>query len=148
VTDSADRLALADLAARYALAADRRDSALLVSLFAPDAVVVLPTALAGPGGDTRIAGHQAIGRLLEPLARFVRTRHTVSQQVPEFDGGTATAQTYGEAHHIYQRGDALHDRALTIRYLDAFARTEQGWRFTRRELVVDWLTDHPISTLD
>lgn len=128
-----DRLALAELAARYAVAVDRRDPDLLRRLFADDATVLLPESLAGA---YRLVTDPA--RLLDPLGRFERTRHTVAQQVVEVDGDTATGETYGEAHHLYRRGDELRDYVLALRYLDMFVRTTQGWRFSRRELVVDW----------
>jgi ketosteroid isomerase-like protein len=140
ISDSGDRLALSELAARYARAIDSRDAEELLELFAPGAVVVVPPELAGPDGNTRIAPAD----LLASTARFARTRHLVHQQLATVSGDTAHAETYGQAHHLYRRGDQLHDSALALRYRDEFRRTDHGWRFTGRELIVDWLTDQPV----
>ncbi|MEN3362373.1 MAG: hypothetical protein V7637_6355 [Mycobacteriales bacterium] len=132
------------LAARYALAVDGRDLRMLRDLFAPGAVVVLPALLAGPAGATEIADPAG---LLAPLARFVRTRHTLSHQVADVDGDTATAVTYGEAHHLREHGGRLRDDVLALRYRDTLARAAAVWRFTRRELVVDWVGTQPVREL-
>jgi ketosteroid isomerase-like protein len=137
----ADRLALADLVARYAQTVDSRDDDGLQALFAPGAVVVIPAALAGPGGNTRIAPAD----LLASTARFERTRHIVHQQLATVTGDTARAETYGQAHHVYRRGDERRDSAIEVRYQDEFVRTEDGWRFSGRELVLDWLTDQSVT---
>lgn len=132
------------LASRYATAVDQQDARALRGLFAHGSSTVLPGALAGPeGGEVRDAGD-----LLAPLARYVRTRHTVAQHTVHVDGAVATGEVYGEAHHIYERDGQLHDRTLMMRYLDGYTRTTQGWQFARRELHVDWVTDSPVRTLE
>jgi hypothetical protein len=141
MTELADRLALGDLVAQYATAVDSRDGDGLLALFAPGAVVVIPEALAGPDGNTRIAPAD----LLASTARFERTRHVIYQQLVAVAGDTARAETYGQAHHIYRRGEQLHDSAIALRYRDEFVRTQDGWCFSGRELIVDWLTDQPVS---
>jgi hypothetical protein len=140
MTGTEDRLALADLVARYALAVDRRDGQALRALFAPGATMVLPAVLGGDGTEQPL-GDPA--DLLSSLAGFEATRHTIAQQVvdasPDTDSpDTASAVTYAEAHHLYRRNGELRDFAVALRYLDRFARTPGGWRFVRRELAVDW----------
>jgi len=137
----ADRLALSDLVAQYARAVDSRDDEGLQELFASGAVVVIPAALAGPDGRTRIAPAD----LLASTARFERTRHVVHQQLAKITGDTARAETYGQAHHVYRRGEERRDSAIEVRYQDEFVRTADGWRFSGRELVLDWLTDLPVT---
>jgi len=123
-----------DLAARYALAVDRRDPSALAALFAPDGCVVLPEAL---GGTTLADWPQ----LVDTVRRFDRTRHVVHQQVVDVSGGTATGETYGEAHHLYRRDGQLRDTFLVLRYLDEFVGDDGRWWFSRRQLVVDWRSD-------
>lgn len=135
MTGTEDRVALADLAARYALAVDSRDGKALQELFAPGATMVLPPALGGDGTE-RPVGDPA--GLLASLADFEATRHTIAQQVADVGEQDASAVTYAEAHHLYRRGGELRDFAVALRYLDRFVRTPDGWRFTRRELAVDW----------
>ncbi|XGU21404.1 nuclear transport factor 2 family protein [Rhodococcus sp. 3Y1] len=54
--DSSDRVALTDLAARYAQAVDRRNTTALAALFTDDVAFVLPPALNGTGAPTEIRG--------------------------------------------------------------------------------------------
>jgi hypothetical protein len=131
------------LVSRYALAVDRRDLPMLRDLFAPGAVVVLPALLAGAGA-TEIADP---ADLLAPLGRFLRTRHTIAHQLVDLAGDSATAITYGEAHHVREHGGGLRDEVLALQYLDTCARIGAVWRFTRRELVVDWVSTQPVREL-
>jgi hypothetical protein len=72
-------------------------------------------------------------------SRYQRTFHAVLQQVPEVSGDRARAETYCVARHLKAvPGATPFCYEMTIRYQDEFARTAAGWRFTRRELVVDW----------
>jgi ketosteroid isomerase-like protein len=146
LAELAAREEIRQLAVRYADAMDRRDAEALRELFAPGAVVVLPAELGGAGGATEIT--EPVD-LLVPLARFARTRHTLAQQLVDVDSAaaTATAVSYGEAHHVSERAGELRDQVLLLRYRDTLARTADGWRFTRRELRIDWTTAQPVGRL-
>lgn len=145
MSDAEDRLALADLLARYAQAIDNRDAHALRELFAPGATMVLPPALGGDGTEKPI-GDPA--DLLASLTAFESTRHTLAQQIAEVAEESADAVTYAEAHHLYRRNGELRDFAVALRYLDRFVRTPDGWRFTRRELAVDWTQRQVVAAPD
>ena len=49
------------------------------------------------------------------------------------------------AHHIYESCGVRRDRVMSIRYLDVFARTHEGWRIETRTLHCDWVEDRPLT---
>ncbi|MFC4604006.1 nuclear transport factor 2 family protein [Rhodococcus kronopolitis] len=142
-----DRMALADLAGRYAAAVDGRDAAGLTALLAPDAELVQPPALVRRGQDAVVTGAEAIvATVLGATAHLLSTHHAVHQQVLDVDGDTAAGQTYCTAHHVYRdRDGALRDNALAIRYQDRYRRVGGRWLLARRELVVDFGSDNPVT---
>jgi hypothetical protein len=124
-------LALRQLAERYALAVDRRDAELFAAQFTENGVLEAPRG--------RFVGREALQTVIPMLReRYARTFHAVLGQVPEFSGSRATAETYSIARHFFR--DEVGRSAcyeMTIRYQDTFEHTDQGWLFSRRELVVD-----------
>jgi SnoaL-like domain len=140
----ADRLALADLAASYARAVDRRDYGALAALFEPDGRIVVeregrpPDVLAGPEA---IAARVAAG-----IERFARTFHFVGQQLVDIDGDDASGETYCVAQHLSEGGFVQSNHVMNIRYQDRFRRSAAGWRFVERRLHVDWVEDRPVGT--
>ncbi|MGW6334026.1 nuclear transport factor 2 family protein [Nocardia rhamnosiphila] len=142
-----DRLAVLTLAARYAQAVDRRDSATLESLFAPEVVLVLPPELNRTNAPSELRGRKAVARsVVESVAHLVATRHVVEQQILEIaTADEAHGETYCTAHHIYPRGDGHRDHRLALRYQDTFVHTGGAWLFSRRHLVVDFAEDVPVT---
>jgi hypothetical protein len=126
-----------ELAVRYAFAVDRRSSPDVEALFTAEGIVVIPAALARRDGPTELRPDE----LIEAVARFERTRHVVEQHEAWLDGDLAHGETYSTAHHLYRRDGKLRDYAMALRYQDRFARTADGWRFTWREIEVDWVED-------
>ncbi|NIH80821.1 nuclear transport factor 2 family protein [Amycolatopsis viridis] len=135
-----DRMELADLVARYAAAVDDRDFAAAAALFTEDAVLAIPS----PPDDLRPVvvrdGRAAIAEALHAVEAFTRTQHALVGQV--FDGGPgeASGRLAAVAHHLGP--DPAGDQVVVtwyLRYLDRYRRTGDGWRFTRRELHLDWV---------
>ncbi|TDZ87301.1 RNA polymerase factor sigma-70 [Mycobacteroides salmoniphilum] len=145
-----DRLAIQDLVARYASAADRRDVDALVGLFSSDAELVRPPALLRRGDSAVLQGREAIAdSIVAALAPLHATYHLIGQQSATVRGDTATGEVYCMAHHIYLRGtdgdrDSFHDNVMAVRYLDDYERGPAGWVFTRREPVVVFSEDRPV----
>ena len=52
----------------------------------------------------------------------------------------AVGETYCTASHIFKEQQDGKEIKLdwAIRYQDKLTRTQEGWQFTRRELIVDW----------
>lgn len=140
-----DRLAIQDLVARYASAADRRDVDALVALFSADAELIRPPALLRKGDSAALRGREAIAdAIVAALTPLHATYHLVGQQTAAVRGDTATGEVYCMAHHIYLRGDQHHDNVMAVRYLDTYERGAAGWLFTRREPVVVFSEDRPV----
>ncbi|ALR10372.1 hypothetical protein MYCSP_01605 [Mycobacteroides saopaulense] len=140
-----DRLAIQDLVARYASAADRRDVDALVALFSADAELVRPPALLRKGDAAALQGREAIAdSIVTALKPLHATYHLIGQQTAEVDGDTASGEVYCMAHHIYLRGDEYRDNTMAVRYLDDYERGPAGWVFTRREPVVVFSEDRPV----
>ncbi|MET8799054.1 nuclear transport factor 2 family protein [Nocardia sp. NPDC004568] len=145
--DPTDRLAVLTLAARYAQAVDRRDTTALVALFAPEVVFVLPPETNRTNASSELRGREPVARsVVESVSHLVATRHVVEQQVLEIaTDHDARGETYCTAHHLYPRGDGHRDHRLALRYQDTFARIGGTWLFSRREIVVDFAEDVPVT---
>ncbi len=135
----ADRIAIRELAYSYARAVDRRDWALARTLFTEDAVLVAPR--------FELVGVERIVKGLGVVERYRSTFHAVHNQAFTFDGDTATGETYCTASHLLERDGATTKIDWGIRYQDRCRRGEGGtWRFARRELLVDWIQEAPLSS--
>ncbi len=142
-----DRLAIREAADRYARAVDRRDYALLGSLFTDDAHLAIYSG--EPESGTlrhEMHGRAAIVEALRGIERYDRTTHFVGNQLARVEGDTATAETYCLAHHIHERDGVAVDRTLATRYRDRLVRAGDRWRFAERILVVDWESEHPLRS--
>jgi ketosteroid isomerase-like protein len=133
-----DRLALRELAYRYARAVDRRDWALAGELFTEGCVLL------GPGYE--LVGRDAILAGLRRIDQFRATQHSVHNQLVEVTGDRATGETYCTAHHLYERGGRVRKLSWGIRYQDRCARQDGAWRYERRELLLDWSQDLPLES--
>jgi ketosteroid isomerase-like protein len=139
----ADRSELRDLVFGYARAADRGDRSALEALFLPDATLTVRR----PGADPHTyEGAAALGEIVPRLGRYARTFHLVANHWCEVSGATATGEAYCEAHHVRLDDGAAVDVVLTISYVDAYARTEAGWRFASREVQILWTRELPLAS--
>jgi ketosteroid isomerase-like protein len=134
----ADRLAIRDLAYAYARAVDRRDWALARTLFTEDAVLV--------SARFELVGVERILRGLRTVERYRATFHAVHNQSFAIDGDEASGETYCVANHLFERDGQARKLDWGIRYQDRCRRGADGaWRFTRRELIVDWEQESELS---
>lgn len=137
-----DRLILRELAERYALGIDRRDSARVASLFAEDATLVIPRVPKSLEPVIEIRGRDKIERAIARVDMFVHTLHAVVGHVIALDGDRATGVVTCLAHHV--RPDNV-DWVWSLRYHDEYVRGPDGWSFERRELWVDWVEERLVS---
>lgn len=131
----------------YAHAVDRRDEAMLAALLTPDAALIRPASMVGAGEHAALSGIGLPGEILAALAHLRATRHVVAQQVLLGAGAATTvqAETYCTAHHIYARGEEHRDHRMHERYRDSFVRQDGRWWISRRELLVDFTEDVPVT---
>ncbi len=132
-----DRLALQELAFRYARGVDRRDYGAFVALFTEDGV------LCGPGYSMR--GPLEIERGIRRIEQYEATQHCVHNQLVEVAGDRAQGETYCVARHLYSRAGVRRKLDMGVRYQDEFVRRAGAWRIARRELVLDWTQDLPLE---
>lgn len=132
-----DRAELADLAAAYAHAVDRRRFEQLRRVFTADGVLHTPT------GSRR--GHAEIESAMGRLHRYEATFHVLGQQRLAATAEGASGETYCVAHHLRRHDDGRVDSVMYIRYLDRFAATADGWRIAERRLEVDWTDDRSVT---
>jgi hypothetical protein len=131
-----DRLAVADLAARYAVAVDLRDFDRLREVFIAECRL-----------DTGRAVREGIDSVLEAmegLHRYEATNHVVGQQLLERHDADIRGLTYCTAHHLGTDGDIRTDTVMHIRYHDRFVRTDEGWRIATRRLEIVWTDRQPV----
>ena len=133
-----DEREIEQLMVHYIDRVDANDPVAAAECFAPDGLGIY-------WGEYR--GREAIAtRLGSILEAFSATSHHLSNVAIRLDGDTATSQAYVYAfHRRVEDHSPLH---VWGRWVDELARTEEGWRFTRREVVlVGRMGDHP-STIE
>jgi SnoaL-like domain len=136
--EAADRLALRELFDAYARCADRRDAAGQKALFTDDTVFAVY--MDGEGSDPTyvLHGREALTPVFDDLNRYEATTHFNGQSTVVIDGNRATGESYTIAHHVYTEDGTRKIMIASLRYLDTFAKIDQGWYFAERNLILDW----------
>jgi hypothetical protein len=124
-----DRIALHDLVMRYCRGCDRRDFALVRTLYHDDAVD-------DHGAMFRGSPDEFVAWLPKITSHWQLTRHAISNSLFVIDGDHAEGEHYVEAWHRTFGPDAKQFIALG-RYLDRYERRDGMWKFTYRSLVFD-----------
>lgn len=129
VEEALDRMALGDLVARYCRGVDRRDFALVRSLYWDDAVDRHGAMFEGRADEF-------VAWLPRALAPFELTAHRLGNSLFILDGDRAEGEHYAVAYH---RTDPPERREIVIggRYLDRYERRGGVWKFAERRLVFD-----------
>jgi ketosteroid isomerase-like protein len=136
---------LHELVEHYAQAVDRADGAAVAALFADDGVLAL---WMDPGTSKQTGekvGRSQIATVGDGLKKYLATHHTISSHTSVIDGMHANGETLCTAHHVEDVDGKRRDRVLYLRYTDTFTRTTEGWRFSRRELRVQWQSTLPVD---
>ncbi|MDI6028516.1 nuclear transport factor 2 family protein [Corticibacterium sp. UT-5YL-CI-8] len=130
--DSLRRLVVA-----YSRAVDRRDFALLRSLYHDDAFEQHGTMFEG-GAEAYIAFVE------QALSAYQTTVHYVVNTSFQVSGDEAE----GEIHKInYHRtsGDNAYEIVTGSRSLDRYRRSQGEWRFLSRSITLDWANKRPVN---
>jgi hypothetical protein len=145
--DASDRLAIQDLAYRYAAGVDRRDEGLFLSAFHPDAS--LTVVRVGPDGGENVSqrtGHEELRSVPRLVARHAKTFHFIGNHRCDVAGDSATGEVYCMAHHLDIGTEGPTDYVMLIRYQDVYRRDSQGqWLIASRRLVTDWNVVNTVS---
>ncbi len=131
----ADVVAIEQVLYRYAHTLDRGTAAQAIVLFHFDALLIVNNV----GAETRYPGAAEIRRWMQTYhydqaGRIRNLRHKISAPLIEVDGDSATSVSYLDADGV----DASTDRGrLTAGlYEDELKRSDAGWLFTKRALIV------------
>ena len=130
----ADREAARRLARAYALGVDRRDEALVASLFTDDAVIA---------GTLRTASaSEYVPELIAGASRFAATQHHITNQYVVRADDDLIVHSYAVALHFGTAGGASEggpsDLAMGVEYRDRARRTDTGWLISHRHTVTRW----------
>lgn len=114
------------LSTTYAGAADGRDVDRFLSVFAPDAVLVVER----PDRERSVLrGHGELARVPPALSRYDRTEHRLGESTStRTSDTTATGEVDCEAHHVAGAVDTV----MTITYVDEYVLVDGAWRIARR----------------
>ena len=94
-----------------------------------------------------LVGRDRVLRGLKTVERYRGTYHAVHNQLFELAGDDAVGETYCLANHLLERDGRPLKLDWGIRYQDRCRRGTDGvWRFARRELIVDWEQELPLSS--
>jgi len=112
------------LLARYAQCADDLDAEGVARLFAQNGALVLP--------DKRIEGRDAIGQWLRSTLQSGRARHLFMNPLISV---ASPAHAHGSSDMLALRGGVTGwTLAATLRYSDHYVKTDDGWKFSERQL--------------
>ena len=126
-----DKQALAELVHSYCRACDRRDFALVRTLYHDDAID-------DHGSMFRGSADEYVAWLPGVMANFEATVHSITNTLFIVRGDEAQGELYTNAYHRTPAPDA---REIVIggRYLDRYARRAGTWKFLHRSLALDWV---------
>jgi len=135
-----DEKSIVDVCVRYATAIDDRDWTRLRSCFLPDAVGIYHA-------DRPLHGVEAIvAALRTAVAPLTRTQHVVATFTVDLQGDEATSSCYLHAQHVREGLPGGEKYVIAGRYVDRFARTQDGWRIRERRLDRWWTAGNPAVT--
>ena len=144
--EAADRLALRELFDAYAHCADRRDADGQKALFTDDTRFAVYMDGEGSEPTYVLQGREALTPVFEDLNRYEVTTHFNGQSTVTIEGSRATGESYTIAHHVFSEDGHRKIMIASLRYLDTFTKTEQGWYFAERNLILDWSETRSLGT--
>ncbi|TQK32125.1 nuclear transport factor 2 family protein [Arthrobacter sp. SLBN-53] len=126
-----DKDEIRELALRYCRGVDRKDPALLRSLYTNDGIDNHANIFRGSAS--------AYVDFLESSFQFIQIgARYVCNHLIELDGDEASGEVYALGYHILPIADSRPIESFVgVRYLDRYRREDGQWRFASREVVID-----------
>ncbi|MEO9139019.1 MAG: nuclear transport factor 2 family protein [Jatrophihabitans sp.] len=148
--DQSDREQIRDLVTRYALLVDSRDYDGVAGLFVPQGVLVGPDPPRCLDPVRACTGRDEIRREIQRLDAFTLTFHAVVGQCLEKPSNLSEAPQVSAvvscvAHHVHVSDDQARDLTWHLRYRDTYESDHDEWRFTRREISIDFIDVRPLK---
>jgi hypothetical protein len=128
-----DKQAIAELVFTYSRAVDRKDFALLRTLYTADGYD-------DHGGLYRGSANGYVDWLEQAMRTCDVTTHSVQNHLIAVHGADAAeGEVYVTAYHRLHDGKGgFNELVEGLRYLDQYRKSDGRWQFQRRTLVNDW----------
>lgn len=127
-----------ELAMLYSRGVDRKDAALLRSLYTDDGT--------DTHGDTYDGDAKGYVDFLEQAFPHIRySGHHICNHLISVDGDTGEGEIYALAYHLFSDGQGgwIED-VMCVRYLDHYRKCSDGrWRFSKRVVTYDMRKQSP-----
>jgi ketosteroid isomerase-like protein len=145
-TDAASALALLlakdgirELAMLYARGVDRKDAALLRTLYTKDAT--------DTHGDSFDGSAEQYVQFLERAFPHMRySGHHICNHLISVDGDQGEGEVYAIAVHVIPDGKGgWQEDLMCVRYLDRYRREGGRWRFAQRTVTYDFRNRRPVA---
>ena len=133
-----DREAIRNCLYRYCRAVDRRDKALLKTIYWPEA------------NDYHGAFNGPASEFVDHVMEFIKTQdliqHSLGTIIIELAGKRAKVESYFKGYQRFPRPDGvMTDLFMGGRYLDRMEKRGGEWRTADRFVVYDWFREMPDS---
>lgn len=133
-----DRLAIADVMARYCRGIDRTDEALVRSCFTADAT--------DQHGTFSGTVDEFVTWAFGLLQKYDATMHLIANHLAEINGDQAVAETYGIAFHRSEDPDPKRNLTVGFRYIDRLEKTNGEWKIAQRVATTEWVQAKPADS--
>ena len=71
--------------------------------------------------------------------------HFNGQSTVRIDGDQANGVSYTIAHHVYTEEGSRKMMVAWLRYLDIFAKVDDGWYIADRQIILEWSETRPLG---
>jgi SnoaL-like domain len=139
VDEAVARSALSHLVAAYGHGIDRRDYALVASLYHPDAIDDHSPYFCGPAADY-------VAWLPSMMRNWSATSHVMLSSLFIMEGDHAQGEISARAWHL--TADGKREFIAWGRYADHYERREGVWKFLKRSFILDHVEDVPVREDD
>lgn len=138
-----DKQAIYEQLLRYARAVDRRDLALLETVFHADAIADY--------GDRMMSGASIAADILRTAAAMRDSQHLIVNVLIDLADECANSEAYFVVSATVDHAGAPHTRLRAGRYIDRFQCRDGDWRISNRVVADDWsrldrLDERPAGT--
>ena len=129
-----------ELAMLYSRGVDRKDAALLRTLYTKDATDTHGNTFDGPA--------EAYVQFLERAFPHMRySGHHICNHLISVDGDQGEGEVYAIAWHVIPDGkDGWIEDLMCVRYVDRYRREDGRWRFAQRVVTYDLRSQRPLAT--
>lgn len=128
-----------ELALLYSRGVDRKDPALLRTLYTKDGMDF-------HGDKFRGAAEDYVRFLEASMPHLHYSGHHVCNHLISVEGDRGHGEVYALAYHVYRdRSGGWVEDLQTCRYLDQYRKEDGRWRFAQRDVIFDNVSVRPVA---